>query len=158
MAALMIHMPPRSARSYGGMKLDRLKTNAVIALSAQNQLKPLAEAMTAIDPAITLVTPDPALLDPALVGDDATEDALLDFVSDNYLHAHHWYGTCKMAPYEFGGVVDTRGRVYKTQNLYVADASIMPFKVRRWLAPGLDDGWMGGVGGGHFRRCKVTCR
>jgi hypothetical protein len=100
----------------------------------QQQLKPIADAMAAIDPDITLVAPDPALLDPELVGDDDTEDALKDYAADNYLHAHYWFGTCKMGPYDLGGVVDSSGRVYKTENLWVADASVFPIKVCGSLA------------------------
>ena len=42
----------------------------------------------------------------------------------NYSHAS---GTCKMGPEsDAGSVVDARGRVHGIENLYVADASIIP--------------------------------
>ena len=42
----------------------------------------------------------------------------------NYSHAS---GTCKMGPEsDPGSVVDARGKVYGMDNLYVADASIIP--------------------------------
>jgi choline dehydrogenase len=43
------------------------------------------------------------------------------------LHYYHPVGTCKMGPSTDGqAVVDDRGRVHGIENLYVADASIMP--------------------------------
>jgi choline dehydrogenase len=49
-----------------------------------------------------------------------------DVLRDN-LHYFHPVGTCKMGPEsDPAAVVDTRGQVYGLDNLYVADASIMP--------------------------------
>ena len=49
-----------------------------------------------------------------------------DVRRDN-LHYYHPVGTCKMAPQsDPSAVVDARGKVYGVDNLYVADASIMP--------------------------------
>ena len=43
------------------------------------------------------------------------------------LHYYHPVGTCKMGPgSDAGAVVDSSGRVYGAEGLYVADASIMP--------------------------------
>jgi choline dehydrogenase-like flavoprotein len=43
------------------------------------------------------------------------------------LHYFHAVGTCKMAPEsDATAVVDARGKVHGVDNLYVADASIMP--------------------------------
>ena len=42
-------------------------------------------------------------------------------------HYYHPVGTCKMGPdYDPMAVVDSQGKVYGTDNVYVADASIMP--------------------------------
>jgi choline dehydrogenase len=78
-----------------------------------------------------------------LVRDYACQAPLAEFVGDeisptaNYttpedvrrdnLHYYHPVGTCKMGPdSEPTSVVDARGKVYGLDNLYVADASIIP--------------------------------
>ncbi|KAL9102395.1 MAG: hypothetical protein Q9163_002461 [Psora crenata] len=38
----------------------------------------------------------------------------------------HQMGTCRMAAHEKGGVVDPQGKVWGTEGLYVADASVFP--------------------------------
>jgi choline dehydrogenase len=49
-----------------------------------------------------------------------------DVRKDN-LHYYHPVGTCKMGPEsDLTAVVDARGKVHGVDNLYVADASIMP--------------------------------
>jgi choline dehydrogenase len=49
-----------------------------------------------------------------------------DVQRDN-LHYYHPVGTCKMGPdSDRTAVVDARGKVHGLDNLYVADASIMP--------------------------------
>lgn len=40
--------------------------------------------------------------------------------------AAHQMGTCRMSAREQDGVVDPKGRVWGTRNLYVADASVFP--------------------------------
>ena len=53
-----------------------------------------------------------------------------DVPSDN-LHYYHPVGTCKMGPEsDPTAVVDARGKVHGIDNLYVADASIMPIVPR----------------------------
>ena len=53
-----------------------------------------------------------------------------DVRRDN-LHYYHPVGTCKMGPEsDPTAVVDARGKVYGVDNLYVADASIMPIVPR----------------------------
>ena len=43
------------------------------------------------------------------------------------LHYYHPVGTCKMGPVsDPGAVVDALGRVHGTDNVYVADASVIP--------------------------------
>ena len=48
-------------------------------------------------------------------------------VRRNCLHYYHPVGTCKMGPATDSlAVVDAQGKVHGLDNLYVADASIMP--------------------------------
>ncbi|KAI1453184.1 hypothetical protein F4805DRAFT_444512 [Annulohypoxylon moriforme] len=44
--------------------------------------------------------------------------------------AHHWMGSCAMAPQDLGGVVDPELRVHGCANLRVCDASIIPIAAR----------------------------
>jgi choline dehydrogenase len=49
------------------------------------------------------------------------------FISTNVAHYYHPVGTCRIGPAsDPGAVVDARGRVHGLDNVYVADASIMP--------------------------------
>lgn len=63
--------------------------------------------------------------EPPLTPDSPLEDykaALRAYAGTNY----HPVGTCSMLPEGDGGVVDSRLKVYGTENLHVIDASIMP--------------------------------
>ncbi len=54
------------------------------------------------------------------------EDELRDYALANVRTYHHPTGTCAMGPDPRQAVVDAGGRVYGTERLLVADASIMP--------------------------------
>jgi 5-(hydroxymethyl)furfural/furfural oxidase len=57
----------------------------------------------------------------------ADEGRLKDFVRRNVFGVWHPTGTCRMgAPSDAQAVVDSSGRVIGSENLYVADASVMP--------------------------------
>jgi 5-(hydroxymethyl)furfural/furfural oxidase len=57
----------------------------------------------------------------------ADEDRLKDFVRNNVFGVWHPTGTCRMGdPSDPQAVVDPTGRVIGSENLYVADASVMP--------------------------------
>lgn len=58
-------------------------------------------------------------------GHVATEPALRDYVRANTEITYHFSGTCRMGT-DAASVVDAEMRVRGTENLYVADASIMP--------------------------------
>ena len=59
-----------------------------------------------------------------LLADDA---ALADFVRRNVFGVWHASGTCRMgSPDDPGAVVDPSGKVIGSENLFVADASVMP--------------------------------
>jgi 5-(hydroxymethyl)furfural/furfural oxidase len=57
----------------------------------------------------------------------ADEERLADFVRRNVFGVWHPTGTCRMGdPSDTQAVVDSSGRVIGSDNLYVADASVMP--------------------------------
>ena len=57
----------------------------------------------------------------------AGEDAIRAFIRENGYSIPHVVGTCAMGPRpEDGAVVDANGRVHGIENLFVADASIIP--------------------------------
>lgn len=71
-----------------------------------------------INPLYRLIYPDPAILDdPVLV---------TEFIKGAVGSNLHFQSHCRMAPLLQGGVVDSHGRVYGVQNLFVADNSINP--------------------------------
>lgn len=55
-------------------------------------------------------------------------DALKEHIKNELEHAHHWTGTCIMAPENAGGVVDNLGQVYGIKGLRVADISVAPIQ------------------------------
>jgi choline dehydrogenase len=58
------------------------------------------------------------------IEDDA---ALEEWIEDGIEHYYHPVGTCAMGPdNDLLAVTDARGRVHGTENVYVADCSIMP--------------------------------
>ncbi|KAI5927646.1 putative GMC oxidoreductase [Camillea tinctor] len=57
-------------------------------------------------------------------------DKAKDYLINWSKGAHHWTGSCAMAPRELGGVVDHELRVYGCRNLRVCDASIIPIAPR----------------------------
>lgn len=75
-----------------------------------------------------LATPPMAELQPAQfvppVGAD--EAALIQVINNGIRTEFHPSGTCAMLPLEQGGVLDPELRVWGTQNLRVADASVFP--------------------------------
>jgi 5-(hydroxymethyl)furfural/furfural oxidase len=68
------------------------------------------------------------LLNGRAFGDVAADEGRLkDFVRNNVFGVWHPTGTCRMGdPSDPQAVVDPSGRVIGSENLYVADASIMP--------------------------------
>ena len=87
-------------------------------------MKPIYDAMHAMNPDVTL-----GVNIPWYDTSEAGDQALLNWILKHYVHSHHWFGTNSMKPYADGGVVDSSGHVYGTQNLVVADVSIFPLKV-----------------------------
>jgi choline dehydrogenase len=54
-----------------------------------------------------------------------TDEDLRRYVREN-AWGHHACGTCRMAPVEDGGVVDSAFRVHGVEGLRVVDASVFP--------------------------------
>lgn len=81
----------------------------------QTYIKNLNQQLQSIDPSYQLLVPDPSLLDPGNV-------ALLEaYIKDAAEANMHFQSHCQM-----GTVVDSHGRVFGVNNLYVADNSINP--------------------------------
>lgn len=78
---------------------------------------------------------------------------IAEYIAANVKHYYHPVGTCRMGPKASPeSVVDARGRVHGLDNLYIADASVMPEiprantnlpslmvaeRIARWLVPAL---------------------
>ncbi|KAL8646620.1 MAG: hypothetical protein Q9226_006779 [Calogaya cf. arnoldii] len=60
---------------------------------------------------------------PSVEGDAAIEAAIRNITQSTWSHP---VGTCSMLPRKYGGVVDSKLRVYGVKNLSVIDASVMP--------------------------------
>lgn len=75
-------------------------------------------ALQAIDPSYQLIFPDPALISDTF--------ALTTYIKESIEANMHFQSHCRMAPRNQGGVVDSTGRVYGVNNLFVADNSIVP--------------------------------
>lgn len=84
----------------------------------QTYVKNINIALHNIDPTYELLFPDPAILDDL--------PALTEFIKEEIEGNQHWQSHCKMAAFDDGGVVDSTGRVYGVQHLFVADNSINP--------------------------------
>ncbi len=81
-------------------------------------IAPINTAIQAIDPDYELIFPDPAVI--------AVPVLLTAFIQEEVGCNQHFQSHCRMAPQSQGGVVDSNGRVYGVQNLFVADNSIVP--------------------------------
>jgi choline dehydrogenase-like flavoprotein len=81
-------------------------------------LKAINNQLHEIDPLYELIYPDPAILNDALL--------TINFIQQNIISSQCFQSHCLMAPLNHGGVVDSTGHVYGTQNLIVADNSVVP--------------------------------
>lgn len=84
----------------------------------QTYVKDLNNTIHAMDSKYELIYPDPSLLDDT--------DLLTAFIKDGVVSNQCWQSHCRMAPLDQGGVVDSTGKVYGIENLFVADDSVVP--------------------------------
>lgn len=84
-------------------------------------IKGIAERLAAIDPSYQLVSPS---LD--IINDDAK---LAQFIRDNMGHGFHPQSMNRMDTNPAHGVVNAKGHVHGTENLVIADDTIIPFTV-----------------------------
>ncbi|KAF4206569.1 hypothetical protein CNMCM8980_005177 [Aspergillus fumigatiaffinis] len=61
--------------------------------------------------------------------DNATDPQWTAFIKETFGPNYHPVGTASMMARELGGVVDSRLRVYGTENVRVVDASVIPLQV-----------------------------
>ncbi|KAM0809465.1 putative Glucose oxidase [Seiridium cardinale] len=59
----------------------------------------------------------------------ATNDEWSDYIKEQVTTDWHTVGTCAMLPQDLGGVVDSRLKVYGTQNVRIVDASVIPLQM-----------------------------
>ena len=86
----------------------------------------LAARRVARSAPMAAITTGPELSPGAVTADDDL-DALTTWITEGVGTFHHPVGTCAMGPDpDRGAVVDARGAVHGLEDLYVADASVMP--------------------------------
>lgn len=131
LAVIFYKLNPKSIGTDQIQNKDPLRVSAVTEnlLSDPSDLDAIInvyqQQITALDTELSTIDPLYALVDPPLSTINDI-DKLKDYIKDNLDHAHHWTGTCKMAPLSQGGVVNCRGKVYGTKGLRVADISVAP--------------------------------
>lgn len=84
----------------------------------QTYIKNINDALHEMDAAYNIILPDPSIIN------DVT--LLTEFIKEQVGSNQVWQSHCRMAPFDQGGVVDSTGKVYGVQNLYVADNSVNP--------------------------------
>ncbi|GAB5036497.1 glucose-methanol-choline oxidoreductase [Nannochloropsis oceanica] len=116
-----LYAPLVTARTFND-KMDRANWWYLLRF----QVKPIIDQM--MERGYTLISPEYSIFtDPTK---NVNMKNLFEYLFQNYIPAHHWFGTCKMGtdPKQ-GAVTDSGGRVYGVKRLRVADASIFPIKL-----------------------------
>ena len=85
------------------------------------------QQITALNTQFGLIDMNYQLLDPPL-SVIADTPVLKEYIKNSLDHAHHWTGTCRMAPLNQNGVVNEKGEVYGVKRLRVADISVAPIE------------------------------
>jgi len=81
----------------------------------RTRVVPVSQQLSAIDPLYQLLEPDPLQIE--------DDEYLTDYIRNNIYPAYHWHSQCEMQ-----SVVNTHGRVCGTENLYIADGSVIPIQ------------------------------
>lgn len=84
----------------------------------QTYIKQLNSTLHMMDNKYSLLFPTPEIIDDV--------ELLTEFIKEAVMSNQCWQCHCRMAPLNQGGVVDSTGRVYGVENLFVADDSIVP--------------------------------
>ncbi|KAL9109495.1 MAG: hypothetical protein Q9227_005830 [Pyrenula ochraceoflavens] len=84
----------------------------------------ILDRLSQTDPLRQYIRRDGGRLPPSL--DPASFEDAKEIIRNYSMTNYHPCGTCSMMPENIGGVVDSKLRVYGTNNLRVVDASIMP--------------------------------
>lgn len=92
---------------------------AVFVAGFQTYMANINAALQSMDPDYALIYPDPDIL--------SNTALLTDFIKEEIDCTQHYQSHCRIAPQDQGGVADSTGLVYGTQNLYVADNSANPY-------------------------------
>ncbi|CAK4032527.1 alcohol oxidase [Lecanosticta acicola] len=72
-----------------------------------------------------------------LVSTNATTAVWEDWVKSKFTSVWHYIGTLSMMKQEYGGVVDSRLKVYGIENVRVVDASVLPVQLSAHLSSSL---------------------
>ncbi len=104
---------------------ENLLSNALDILNIMNIFRtyvvPIADALSAIDPAYQLVSPSRDIIN--------NDEQLVSFIQANTELTFHEQSFNRMAAREQDGVADAYGRVFGVKNLIVADTSAIPYTV-----------------------------
>ncbi|KAF1348233.1 long-chain fatty alcohol dehydrogenase [Lizonia empirigonia] len=129
----------------------------LLALARIQYVEGAREIFTTI-PGVSTFKRDPSLPSSGAGINDEAFQAWLDEVEttgfpspESVFVSAHQMGTCRMSRVEKEGVVDARGRVWGTEGLYVADASVFPsasgvnpmvtnMAISDWISRGIADG------------------
>jgi len=111
--------PLRVSEVNENLLSDPLDLDAIVNVY-QQQITALNTQLGLIDPAYQLLSPSLSLI--------ADTDGLKNYIKESLEHAHHWTGTCKMAPLSQNGVVNKKGEVYGVKKLRIADISVAPIQ------------------------------
>ena len=143
--------------SYQVSKFDREHIlEGILALAQIQYIEGAEEIMTTV-PGMRPFVRDPLAPAGAGINDEAFQAWLAEVrakgfpAPESMFVSAHQMGTCRMSAQEAGGVVDGQGKVWGTEGLYVADASVFPsasgvnpmvtvMAISDWISRGIANG------------------